>query len=176
MASNNTFDLEIQANKVLKKMLERRGYTDIEESKEDFTLKATKDVKKMISFICTQEKLSIQGIKDFMSVMNRENCNCCIIVYRESVTSSAKKSLEIMEYNIELFSIRELQFDITEHRLSQKHEHVTPEEKKELDEKYKGRLQVLLHTDAMCRYHAFQRNQYVRITRKGGLVVYRIVK
>jgi DNA-directed RNA polymerase subunit H (RpoH/RPB5) len=81
-----------------------------------------------------------------------------------------------MEYNIELFSIRELQLDITEHRLSQKHEHVTPEEKKELDEKYKGRLQVLLHTDAMCRYHAFQRNQYVRITRKGGLVVYRIVK
>lgn len=36
-------------------MLERRGYTDIEESKEDFTLKATKDVKKMISFICKRK-------------------------------------------------------------------------------------------------------------------------
>lgn len=173
---SKTFELELCASKIIKKMLEKRGYINIEESKEDFTIKATKESKKMISFICNENKLSIQGIKDFMSIMNREDCNCCIIVYRDSVTSSAKKSLEIMEYEIELFSIKELQFDITEHRLVPLHELVTLKEKEELDKNYKGRLAVLLHTDAISRYYGFKRGQYIRITRKGGLVCYRIVK
>ena len=130
----------------------------------------------MISFIRKENKLSIQGIKDFMSNMNRNDCNCCIIIYRDSVTASAKKSLEIMEYDIELFSINELQIDITEHRLVPLHEHVTLKEKEELDKNYKGRISALLHTDAISRFYGFKRGQYIRITRKGGLVCYRIVK
>ena len=85
------FELEIQANTILKKMLSDRGYALEPDSKEDFTLRGTKEKHKIISFICNEKKLSIQGIKDYMSIMNKEDYNRCIIVYRDSATSSAKK-------------------------------------------------------------------------------------
>jgi len=169
-----SFDLEIQANVILKKMLTDRGYILEPESNENFTLRGIKDKHKIISFICTENKLSIQGIKDCMSIMNKEDYNRCIIVYRDSATASAKKSLENMD--IELFSLQELQLDITEHRLVPLHEKVTKEEKDFLDTKFKGRLPVLLHTDPISRYYFFQRGEYVRITRKDGTIMYRIVK
>ena len=81
-----------------------------------------------------------------------------------------------MEYNIELFNILELQIDITEHELVPKHEKTTKEEKEELEKKYKGKLPIILHTDVISRYYFFQRGDYIRITRKDGNVVYRIVK
>jgi len=171
-----SFELEIQATIILKKMLITRGYTLEEDSKEDFTVRGFTLKNRIICFICNEEKLSIQGIKEYMSIMNKENYNRCIIIYRESVTSSAKKSLEIMEYNIELFNISELQFDITEHELVPKHEKTTKEEKEELEKKYKRKLPNILHTDPICRYYFFQRGDYIRITRKDGNVIYRIVK
>lgn len=170
-----SFHLELQANTILKKMLIDRGYTLEEDSKEDFTLKGTKDDKhKLISFICNEDKLSIQGIKDYMSIMNKEGYNRCIIIYRDSVTSSAKKSLDNLD--IELFSLQELQLDITEHRLVPKHERTTKEEKEDLEKSYKGRLPILLHTDPISRYYYFQRGDYIRITRKDGSIMYRLVK
>ena len=170
------FEKEIQASIIIKQMLTARGYTLEEDSKEEFIIKGTSTKHKIISFICKDDKLSIQGIKEFVSIMNKENCNRCIIVYRESVTSSAKKSLDIMEYNIELFGINELQFNITEHRIVPKHEKVTKEEKDMLDKEYKNRLPIILHTDPVSRYYFFQRGEYIRITRKDGAVLYRIVK
>ena len=172
----NNFELEIQANSILKKMLINRGYELEEDSKEDFNVRGFKSKDKIISFLCEEEKLCIQGIKEYMSIMNKEQYNRCIIVYRDSVTTSAKKSLEIMEYNIELFSIFELQLDITEHRLVPKHERVSKEEKEYLDKNYKGKLPIILHTDPISRYYLFQRAEYIRITRKDGTVLYRIVK
>ena len=175
-----SFHLEIQASNIIKKMLSDRGYTINDESKEDFIIKASKEKEKetyqMITFICKEEKLSIQGIKEFISAMNKENCNRCIIVYRDSVTSSAKKSLEIMEYNIELFNINELQIDITQHRIVPKHELASKEEKELLDKEYKAKLPFILLTDPISRYYYFQRGEYIRITRKDGTVMYRVVK
>lgn len=175
-----SFHLEVQATITLKKMLTDRGYVLEEDSKEDFTIRCTKfgtrekDTHKIISFICNDEKLSIQGIKDYMSIMNREGYNRCIIIYRDSVTSSAKKSLENLD--IELFSLQELQLDITQHRLVPKHERATKEEKEQLEKSFKGRLPTLLHTDPISRFYYFQRGEYIRITRKDGSVMYRIVK
>jgi len=177
------FELEIHANTILKKMLTDRGYIIDNDSKEEFSVKASKkdkqkekDNHRMITFICKEDKLSIQGIKEFISIMNKENCNRCIIVYRDSVTSSAKKSLDIMEYNIELFKLSELQLDITKHRLVPKHKNVTDVEKELLDNEYKGKLPVLLLTDPICRYYQFHRGEYIRITRKDNTIIYRIVK
>lgn len=171
-----TFALELKANETLKKILLDRGYTLEEESKENFSLRGYKDKNHIITFICTDDKLSIQGIKEFISIMNKEKCLKCIIIYRDSVTSSAKKSLEIMEYNIELFSINELQFNITEHRLVPLHERVSKEEKENLEQNYKGKLPIILSSDPISRYYYFQRGEYIRITRKDGTIHYRVVK
>ena len=172
-----SFCLELQANHVLKQMLSDRGFVDIEESKENFSLFARDSQdKKMITFICEEDKISIQSIKNFISIMTKDDYHYCIIIYRDSVTSSAKKSLEIMEYNIELFNINEIQINITEHRLVPKHERATREETEMLDKNYKGKLPIMLHTDPISRYYHYKRGEYIRITRKNGIVLYRMVK
>jgi DNA-directed RNA polymerase I, II, and III subunit RPABC1 len=172
-----SFNLEIQANIVLKKMLLDRGFTDIEESKENFSLFGKdSDGNKILTSICNEDKVSIQSIKDFISIMNKDGYHYCIIIYRDSVTSSAKKSLEIMEYNIELFNINELQLNITEHRLVPKHEKPTKEEIEFLDKNYKGKLPIILTTDPISRYYHYKRGEYIKITRQNGNILYRLVK
>jgi DNA-directed RNA polymerase I, II, and III subunit RPABC1 len=146
------------------------------ENIEPFCIRGRKGNDVILCFLSNEDKLNIQGIKDRISVMNREGSTRCIIVYRSSVTSSAKKSLETLEYDFELFSMKELQLNITKHRLVPRHTIVTDSEKEELDSKYKGKLPSILQNDAVCRYYAFQKGDYVRITRKNGSIIYRVVK
>jgi DNA-directed RNA polymerase I, II, and III subunit RPABC1 len=188
--------MDKQAISVLSEMINDRGYkidyvindTSTLSSVDDnlneefpFCIRGKKHIQDgsddvILCFLSTEEKLTIQGIKDRISIMNREGSKRCIIVYQTSVTSSAKKSLETLEYNFELFALYELQLNITKHRLVPIHQLATESEKEELDKHYKGKLPTLLHTDAICRYYAFQRGDYIRITRKNGTVIYRIVK
>jgi DNA-directed RNA polymerase I, II, and III subunit RPABC1 len=172
---------EIQAIKVVSEMLIDReykiDYIDSMITKENlFYLKASKLESNVIVFINEDDKLNIQGIKDKISIMNKEGSNSCIIIYKSNVTSSAKKSLETLEYEFELFAMHELQLNITRHRLVPRHSRILQSEKEELDKKYKGKLPILLHTDPISRYYAFKRGEYIRITRKDGSIIYRIVK
>jgi len=175
--------MERQAIKVLSELVADREYTieyikkENEEKEENpFCLKARKGQDSILCFLNDDEKLNIQGIKDRISVMNKENANKCIIVYRSNVTSSAKKSLETLEYEFELFAMHELQLNITKHRLVPKHTRVTQSEKEELDKDYKGKLPVILSSDPISRYYGFKKGEYIRITRKDGSIMYRIVK
>jgi DNA-directed RNA polymerase I, II, and III subunit RPABC1 len=178
-------DKQHYALKVLSEMLDDRGYqieycyhTDQTEEEREYVIKAfhKSSHKNILCFMSKDDKLTIQGIKDCISIMNKDDTDRCIIVYRSSVTSGAKKSLETIEYKFELFGLHELQLNITHHRLVPRHQKVTPEEKTELDKSYKGKLPIILHTDPICRYYAFQKGDYIRITRKNGTIHYRIVK
>jgi len=153
-----------------------RNNEENDEIIEPFCIRGRKGNDVILCFLSNEDKLNIQGIKDRISVMNREGSKRCVIVYRSSVTSSAKKSLETLEYDFELFSMNELQINITKHRLVPRHTIVTDSEKEELDSKYKGKLPSILQNDAVCRYYAFQKGDYVRITRKNGAIIYRVVK
>lgn len=174
-----------QAIKVVSEMLIDRDYkieyidsdSSLDElSSEIYHIKAKKENHTIIVFINDDEKLNIQGIKDKISIMNKESANRCIIIYKSNVTSSAKKSLETLEYEFELFALSELQLNITRHRLVPRHSRILPSEKEELDQKYKGKLPFLLQTDPVSRYYSFKRGEYIRITRKDGSIIYRIVK
>jgi DNA-directed RNA polymerase I, II, and III subunit RPABC1 len=183
--------MERQAILVLSEMITDRGYLidylyydDEDDNKDDnnkdiepFCIRGrNRENDVILCFLSSEEKLNIQGIKDRISVMNREGSKRCIIVYRNSVTSSAKKSLETLEYDFELFALYELQLNITKHRLVPRHTIVTESEREELEKKYKGKIPSLLHTDSISRYYSFQRGDYVRITRKNGTIIYRVVK
>jgi DNA-directed RNA polymerase I, II, and III subunit RPABC1 len=175
------YDKEKQAIKVILEMLIDReykiDYVDNDFSNEQsYVIRAKKSNSISIVFINEDDKLNIQGIKDKISIMNKESANSCIIIYKSNVTSSAKKSLETLEYDFELFALHELQLNITRHRLVPRHTRVLPSEKEELDKNYKGKLPILLHTDPISRYYAFKRGEYIRITRKDGSIIYRFVK
>lgn len=169
---------------VVKEMIMDRGYViddsplSVNDEEDTYCIRAhnktTEDV--ILCFMSSDEKLNIQGIKDKISILNKEGATRCIIIYKSSVTSSAKKSLETVNYEFELFALHELQFNVTKHRLVPRHERVTPDEKAELDKNYKGKLPILLHTDAISRYYGFHKGEYIRITRKNGSICYRLVK
>ncbi len=167
-----------QAKKVVSEMLIDRDYKieTVSEPDVPYCIKGSKENSIVLVFINDDEKLNIQGIKDKICFMNKEGANRCIIIYKSNVTSSAKKSLETLEYEFELFALHELQLNITRHRLVPRHSRILPSEKEELENKYKGKLPILLHTDPISRYYAFKRGEYIRITRKDGSIIYRMVK
>jgi len=158
-----------------------RGYTNIltgDINKGKYSLYALKpDGTPVVSFICEENKLNIQGIKDRLSILKNNNIRHCLIVYKNIITSSAKKILEvILDYEIELFSDMELQVNITKHSFQPKFELASEEEKDYLDEHYKNKLPVILTTDPISKYYNYKRGQYVRITRKNNNIIYRLVK
>lgn len=170
-----------QAIEVAEQMMIDRGYTiqyiDREMSKaEQYVIKANKQNEWCLVCINDEEKVNIAGIKERISMLNRESANACIIIHRSSVTSTAKKSIETLDYNFEFFSLSELQLNITRHRLVPRHVRVTDEERKLLENTFKGKLPHLLLTDPVCRYYAFRRGEYIRIHRKNGSMIYRVVK
>lgn len=185
MSDNDKFK---KAYQILSEMITDRGFIidndenseksdEIEQADKPYSFKAHNlSNDRLLCFITNDDKLNIQGIKDKISILNRENATRCIIVYKSTITSSAKKSLDTVNYRFELFALHELQFNVTKHRLVPRHEHVTPSEKDELSKNYKGKLPILLQTDVISRYYAFEKGDYIRITRKNGSIVYRIVK
>lgn len=184
--------MEEKAICVVEDMLIDRGYTIheihrsrdaavVEEENEMYTVKASRNGEWMFVFINEEEKVNIAGIKDRLSTLKREcsdsDTKCrCIIIYRSSVTATAKKSIETLEYKFELFGLNELQLNITQHRLVPRHVPVSQEEKVMLDADFKGKLPQILVTDPVCRYFAFERGQYIRIHRKDGSMTFRVVK
>jgi DNA-directed RNA polymerase I, II, and III subunit RPABC1 len=183
--------MEIQAIKILQEMLVDRNYlieyVDKDYSRsEAYVLKGVyinptslnifQTYRVLLCFICDANdiKLNIQGIKDKLSIMNQEKSMHCIIVYRDSVTSSAKKSLNIIDHHIDLFSLKELQLNITKHRLVPVHEKVID---KVLDKSIKiSELPVMYALDPVSRYYGYKKGDVIKITRKNGLVIYRQVK
>lgn len=174
--SDNYEKQKQQALKVISTMLIDRGYT-IFEDKDDFcSLKAEKDSKKILCFIIDDDKLNIQGIKDIINILNKNNATKSIIVHNNGITPSAKKSLETTNYSIELFSLKEMQINITHHRLVPKHLKASAEEKNILEKNYKGKLPLILSTDPVVRYYAFNKGDYIKIVRKDGSIFFRVVK
>lgn len=182
LTTPTTAEMQQQAVRVVEEMLIDRGFTiqyiDRELTNEDqsYFLKANKINDWVICCMNEEEKVNIADIKKRLAILNREGASRCIIIYRSSVTSSAKNSIETFDFNFELFGLHELQLNITRHRLVPRHCHVTEEEKTLLDKDFKGKLPTLLTTDPVCRYFAFTKGEYVRIHRKDGSMMYRVVK
>lgn len=184
---------EETAIKIVKEMLIDRGYTITSRDsssntlplvlpkvdvplEKDYECYAENGSKRILVFLCREDKLKIQEAKEKIYVMNRENVKRCIIIYMNDITPTAKKSFEtIQEYNIELFSVKELQFNITTHRLVPKHVLATEAEREEL-KIYHNKLPVLLYTDVIRRYYDYKRGDIIRITRKDNSIIYRVVK
>lgn len=175
-------EMEQTAIGVIEEMLIDRGFTiqfldrDLTREDNQYFMKANKMNEWVICCMNEEEKVSIADIKKRISVLNREGASRCIIVYRSSVTSSAKNSIETWDFNFELFGLHELQLNITRHRLVPRHSPVTESEKVTLDKDFKGKLPTLLTSDPVCRYFAFNKGEYVRISRKDGSIMYRVVK
>jgi len=93
-----------------------------------------------------------------------------ILVVKEAVSQNNVKLLNGLGFNMQIFDIKELQFNISKHTLVPKHEVVTDDkEVKDILTKYslktKYQLPHILKTDAMSKYLGLTSGDIVRITR-----------
>ena len=155
-------------------MLRERKYEFVEESKSRVYTIFKKGVKKCCIIFSTDDKLNINNIKEYIQL--EKKINHLIIVYMNSITSAAKKSIRFyINKEIELFRKGDiLPFKIINHSLVPKHELVSKSEIEQYIKNVKI-LPKLLKSDAIVRYYNFKKDDIIRITRKNGMIAYRLV-
>ena len=157
-------------------MMINRGY-DLTETDGNIRLYKNTEDKKVVTWLYTNEKLNIDSIKDFVLILENKKCVHGIIIYNSTVTSSSKKVLEhIQNYKIELFSLNEFSYNLTEHMYYCPHKKLNKEEAEHVKTTFGTKLPYLLKTDPVVRYFYFQKNDIIEITRRNGSIAYRIVK
>lgn len=169
-----------KAFEISMEMLQQRGYQILEHDEERI-LAEKPDKNKICVFLCDTSKLNVECIQEIMSMMYKMEINHSILVFNDSPTPVARKMIEEnQEIKIEVFHIKELQYNITKHNLVPKHELAY---KKGTDE-YKifkirymaDKFPILLSSDPVVRFYNFEKGDIIRIYRKNGIIMYRIVK
>jgi DNA-directed RNA polymerase I, II, and III subunit RPABC1 len=139
----------------------------------------------MFVFFPEEPKVGIKTIKQYCQRMQEKNISRAIIVVQTGMTPSAKQSLVDMapKYILEQFMEAELMINITEHELVPQHIVMTPDEKKELLQRYKLKdyqLPRIQLSDPVARYFGLKRGQVVKIIRPsetaGRYITYRLVQ
>lgn len=177
------YDTKIRFSKMEKaklityEMFTQRGYTNIKAEEE--TLEATKtDGRGIIAYYINDEKINKQTITKYMSLMNDKGINHSIIVYREKITSTTLNTLkQSPDMIMELFSVLDLQFNITKHRLQPKSFRcLNQEENKEFKKEYGVKFPIIKQSDPISKFYNFKKNDIVEVILKNDLVVYRVIR
>ena len=104
------------------------------------------------------------------------NIKHCVIIYSNKITPSAKKIIDISEFEIETFTKDEMSINITEHKYYFPHIKINDQEKQQLINKYGKHLPIILKSDPVVRYLNFKKGDILKIIRKNNYIHYRIVK
>jgi len=162
-------------------MLERRGYEkQIEVATENntraflFSHATRSDV--LVWYFC-YDKMNIDSIKEFIHLLENQQIKHGIIVYQNTITTSTRKVIEnLFQFRIELFELKEFQYDLTQFRYFCPHDVLEPATMADMRKKFGSSLPSLLRTDPVVRYYNFQKGDIIRIARKNGTQAYRVVK
>eukprot|EP00037_Helgoeca_nana_P025527 m.281037 g.281037 ORF g.281037 m.281037 type:complete len:220 (-) comp26976_c1_seq24:5437-6096(-) len=136
-------------------------------------------------FFPESKKVGIADVRTILESVNDEAVSGAVVVVQAGMTPSAKKAITDAHHSIckiEAFDEAELIVNITEHTMVPKHKLLTPDEKKELLERYKlkeHQLPRIKVSDPVARYYGLTRGQVVKIIRPsptaGRYVTYRLV-
>jgi len=185
-------------------MLHDRGYivsqAELDLTKEEFKakyseapsresmsiVKRNKDdpTDQICVFFPDERKVGMKSIATYVEKMKETGINRAIIVVQDSMTAFAKRAVSEMPlYHMEQVLETELLINITQHQLVPKHVVLSPEEKKDLLERYKLRdtqLPRMQVTDPIARYYGMRRGTVVKIIRPsetaGKYITYRLVQ
>lgn len=169
-----------RAYQIVEEMFQERGYKIIEQ--DDERILANKDSKNQICAFIPKimTKFNVEKIQEYISMLKKMDIWHCLIVYKDTATPIAKKVVEeSKDILIELFNEDELQYNITKHFLVPKHELVYKKKSKECEEfkkKYSDKFPIILKSDPVSRFYGYNKGDIIKITRKNGYVMYRIVR
>lgn len=166
-------DAETKAYKTCTEMLEQRGYVITLADETNHRIEAEKeDGSTMIVFFIQNPKLDIHTMRDIIGEMGTREIKHAILVYEVGVTPPPNEIINTSrDFKFELFKLASLTFNITKHVLVPKHVRLPEEEAAEMRKKY-PKLPIILRTDAVSRFYAFESNDVIMIERKnkrGGI-------
>lgn len=134
-------------------------------------------------FFSDDNKISVSVVSNYAQRLNREEIERAIIIYKGTVTPTAKQGIQDLQpfFFIEYFDESELVVNITEHELVPQHVVLSVDEKKALLRRYKVKetqLPKIQTSDPVGRYYGLSKGQVVKITRNsetaGKYVTYRL--
>jgi len=161
-------------------MMERRGYLLKENrEREGVSVYSYPENKKeeVLVWISSHEKLNIDGIKEYVALLESYRKKHGILIFPTTITSSAKKVLEnLYKFNIELFQKQEFMYDFQQLRYYSPHVRAEETVAQDLKKRFGSHLLLLLRTDPVCRYFGFEKGEIIKVQRKNGTIVYRLVK
>ena len=163
------------AKKVCQEMLQQRNW--IISVVEETQIKGiTNDGKTYEIYFVLEPKLNISNVKACIETTGQK-IDHRIIVYNKNITPSAKKVINnYVESTFELFTLNDLQFNITKHYLVPEHTMLSNEEAEQFKKSLGIDIPILQKTDKVCQFYNFPRGAIIKITRRDGGVGYRIVK
>ena len=160
-------------------MLQQREYTEIQIN-DGNVLAIKRDGNPIIVFFSETPKFTVKSIQAYISAMNDMKIFHAIIVYMDSITAFTKKAIgQSREMKFEIFPRRDLQYNITNHRLQPKFEALAPEEAIAFKKEYGTKFGVMRVSDPIARFYGYHRGDVIRLTRDHDgmpFISYRIVK
>lgn len=129
---------------------------------------------------CTSSKVKWADLKKHFEDETPFNLYLCVI--KDKMSQNNTKMLSSLKINVQVFDIKNLQYNVSRHILVPKHELVKDEDEikaliQNLNLKSKFQLPLILKTDAMSKYLGLKNGDVVRITRvsptAGEYVMYR---
>lgn len=155
-------------------IIDQEKLTEDEFGDEDITMIFEKKngVKVMVVWLINKG-LGISVIKTYASTMKEEGIPNAIMIYGGKYTSAAQTSVKNLSRNeckIEVFSISDVSFNPTKHRLVPKYSLVPKTKSSELIEKYGAKIQFpkIKMTDPIIRYYGWGRGNIVKVERPNG--------
>ena len=168
-----------KAYEICIEMILQRNYEIIDKDDERILSKKP-DGNLMCIFLTNSSKFNVDSIQEYILMMRKMNLWHSIIVYKDNVTPVAKKIIsDTKDFKIELFQEEELQYNITKHYLVPNHCIYGKKDSKESIEfkkKYSENFPVILKSDPVARFYAYEKGDIIKITRRNGYVTFRIVK
>jgi DNA-directed RNA polymerase subunit H (RpoH/RPB5) len=169
--TSSTLRKNEKAIKIAKEMFKIRKYTLLHHE-SDHLIATNKRGEKVYFWLILYEKLNIEIIKYYYTLLYKDGINHGILVYRNNVTSSVTKILlGNHDIRIELFHIDELQYNLTKHVLVPLHEKISAKGHTEL-----SKYPILKKTDPVARFNGWVNGDLIKITRKDGTISFRIVR
>lgn len=164
----------LKVREIILEMLHDRNYSIIDEN-EQMIISREDNTQNYMQIFIENSQLNIKRLQYYLNTAEKNKYSHIIIVHNGNVTIAVKNNMSVLPIRIELFGINELQYNITKHILVPKHEKVSNEMKKSLMKYGMNFFPTITTVDPVCRYYDFKRGDIIKITRKNGYVIYRIV-
>lgn len=160
-------------------MIQQRGYKITEQDNPSRILAIKQDDKRMAVFFTDVHKFNVKNVQEYISIMNEMGIFHSIIVYKDSVTAFTRKAItKSIEMKLELFSEKDLKYNITKHRLQPSFEKLNSSEAHSFKQQYGTKFGIMRLEDPIARFYDFKTGDVIRVIRgkTKKFVTYRLVR